>query len=59
MCPSEARFHAHVMDLGADVSTPSCLGMQHCMRNVTIEVLEVSSHGCLDVRREVVGAFGG
>ncbi len=29
------------------------------MRNVTIEALEVSSHGCLDVRREVVGALGG
>ncbi len=59
MCPSKEWFHAHVMDLGADVSIPSRLGMRHCMCNVMIEALEVSSHGCLDVRREVVGAFGG
>ncbi len=60
MCPSMARFHAHVMDLSTDVSIPSCLGMQNCMRNVTIEALEVSSHGLLGCQEgQGVGVFGG
>ena len=29
------------------------------MRNVAVEVLEVSLHGRLDVRRKMMGAFGG
>ncbi len=29
------------------------------MRNVAVEALEVRLHGCLDVRRKMMGAFGG
>ncbi len=28
MCPSKVQFYAHVMDLEADASIPSCFGMQ-------------------------------
>ncbi len=29
------------------------------MRNVAVEALKVSLHGCLDIRRKMMGAFGG
>jgi hypothetical protein len=58
VCPHKALLHANVVDLGTDVSIPSCLGMQHCMCNVAVEAFEVDSHGCLDVKRDMVGPFG-
>ena len=35
--PREARIHAHVVDLGADVGIPCGFGMRYCMRNVAVK----------------------
>jgi hypothetical protein len=46
--PGQAWFHPHVMDLLVDVDILSSLCMCNCMGGMSIQLLEVSTHGDLD-----------
>ncbi len=50
--PGEARFHLHVVNLGADVCIPFTLSVSHCMCNMTVQVFELGLHGVLGYNGE-------
>ena len=57
--PCKSGIHAHIMNLGADISIPSCLGMRYCVRNVTIKSFEITLHGGVNVQGEMMRALDG
>ena len=59
MLPCKSGIHAHIMDLGADISVPSCIGMRYCMRNVVIKPFEIALHCGANVRGEMVRVLDG
>ena len=46
--PGQAWFHPHVMDLLVDVDILSSLCMCNCMGGMSIQLLEVGTHGDLN-----------
>jgi hypothetical protein len=57
--PCKSGIHAHIMNLGADISIPSCLCMRYCVRDVTIKLFEIALHGGVNVRGEMMHALDG
>jgi hypothetical protein len=58
--PCKSGIHAHIMNLGADISVPSCLGMRYCVRYVTIKsFFEIALHSGVNICGEMMRVLDG
>ena len=57
--PGEAWFHFHIMNFLAYMGIPCSISMGHCMGDMSIQLFEIGTQGCLNLSRKMVTSVGG